>query len=129
MGCFSVNPYNTCKNETESGEESSPTAPTPSTQSTPPTQTGSSSATIVGIAVAVIFPVVVIVAVIVVTMLRRKSRLVKQISKENQEFNDMYGTYYEGAEDNVAVDNNPMYNQDGGNGDAVVTDENVYYQL
>ena len=128
-GCFSVNPYNTCKNETESGEESSPTAPTPSTQSTPPTQTGSSPSTTAGISVAIILPVVVIVAVIVVTMLRRKSRLVRHISKENQEFNDMYGTYYEGAEDNVAVDNNPMYNQGGGNGDAVITDENVYYQL
>ena len=29
----------------------------------------------------------------------------------------------------AAIDNNPRYNEDGGVGDAVISDENVYYQL
>ena len=37
--------------------------------------------------------------------------------------------YYQGNAYNTAVDNNPRYNEDGGNADAVITDENIYYQL
>ena len=37
--------------------------------------------------------------------------------------------YFQGNAYNTAVDNNPRYNEDGGNADAVITDENIYYQL
>ena len=40
-----------------------------------------------------------------------------------------YGTYYHGIDYNTATDENPRYNEDGGKTFAVVTDENVYYQL
>ena len=55
-------------------------------------------------------------------------RAEKLQEKENNELNDLYGTYYRGVEYNTATDNNPRYNEDGG--DAVVTDANAdYYQL
>ena len=62
-------------------------------------------------------------------VLRKKSRVVREDSRQIQELNDLYGTYYQGVEYNVAVDNNPTYNEDGRQDDALVTDENVYYQL
>ena len=37
--------------------------------------------------------------------------------------------YFQGNAYNTAVDNNPRYNEDGGNADAIITDENIYYQL
>ena len=45
------------------------------------------------------------------------------------ELNDRYGTYYHGVEYSIASDDNSRYNEDGDNAAAVVTDENVYYQL
>ena len=48
--------------------------------------------------------------------------------KEEEESNDLYGTYYQGVEYNNAMEQNPRYNED--QGDAVVTDANpLYYQL
>ena len=41
--------------------------------------------------------------------------------------NDLYGTYSQGTEYNTATEDNPRYNEDGGNDDAVVIDENTYY--
>ena len=82
------------------------------------------------IAIAVVVSVAAILTVvIVIVVLRKKSRVVREDSRQNQELNDLYGTYYQGVEYNVAIDNNPTYNEDGGNDDAVVTDENIYYQL
>ena len=37
--------------------------------------------------------------------------------------------YFQGNAYNTAVDNNPRYNEDGGNADAIITDQNIYYQL
>ena len=82
-----------------------------------------------GIACAAILSLGVIIGIVVVVVLRRKSRLGRENSVQKQEPNDLYGTYYRGVEYSVATDNNPMYNEDEGNADAVVTDENVYYQL
>ena len=36
---------------------------------------------------------------------------------------------HQGNEYNTAINNNPRYNEDGGVGDSVVSDQNVYYQL
>ena len=83
----------------------------------------------IGIACAVIFSLAFIIGIVVVVVLRRKSRLGRENSVQKQELNDLYGTYYRGVEYSVATDNNPIYNEDEGNADAVVTDENVYYQL
>ena len=55
-------------------------------------------------------------------------RAEKLQEKENNELNDLYGTYYHGVEYNTVNDNNPRYNEEGV--DAVVTDANAdYYQL
>ena len=47
--------------------------------------------------------------------------------REEEELNTMYGTYYQGVEYNTATDDNPRYNEDGGNADAIVIDENTHY--
>ena len=82
-----------------------------------------------GIASAVILSLAVIVGIVVVIVLKRKSKLGRENSVQKQELNNLYGTYYHGVEYSFATDNNPTYNEDEGNADAVVTDENVYYQL
>ena len=40
-----------------------------------------------------------------------------------------WNTNHQGNEYNTAIDNNPRYNEDCGVGDAVVSNQNVYYQL
>ena len=43
-------------------------------------------------------------------------------SKKVEELNDQYGTYYhQGVEYPIANENNPRYNEDAGNDDALVT--------
>ena len=79
------------------------------------------------LAVAVVISITVIATVILIV---RKRQIVEQErTREEQERNDQYGTYYQGVQYNTANDANPRYNEDGGNDDAVVTDENIYYQL
>ena len=73
--------------------------------------------------------VVIVVVVIAITLVVLKKKNQKEKREEQQELNDLYGTYYRGVEYNIATVNNPRYNEDGGTGDAVVTDENVYHQL
>ena len=76
--------------------------------------------------VAIIFLTVVVVAVIV--FMKQRVNGNREKPKEQNELNDLYGTYYHGVEYNIANDNNQRYNEDGG--DAVVTDANAeYYQL
>ena len=89
-------------------------------------QVGSSSTTLDAIICTAVVTVVVVIAITLV-VLKKKSQREKQ--EEQEELNDLYGTFYRGVEYNVASDNNPRYNEDGGTGDAVITDENVYYQL
>ena len=74
---------------------------------------------------------VVIVVVIVAVVIRRRQRGNPEDSTDQKELNDQYGTYYEGVEYNIATEDNPRYNEDGVNDDAVATDANVdyYYQL
>ena len=57
----------------------------------------------------------------------RAAALEGQRKREEDERNDRYRTYDQGIEYNTANDNNPRYNEDGGNDDAVVTDENIFY--
>ena len=76
---------------------------------------------------AALVSVATVVAVVVLVM--KKARLVRKNSKQHEELNDLYGTYFRGVEYNVAVDNNPRYNEDGDNDDAFVTDANIYYQI
>ena len=69
-----------------------------------------------------------IVAFVVIIFCNRMSKKKKDSDgKTNVELNDMYGTYYQGAEYNTATDENPKYNEDGCNGIAFVTDKNIYY--
>ena len=42
---------------------------------------------------------------------------------------EILNVYFKGNAYNTAVDNNPRYNEGGGNADAVITDQNIYYQL
>ena len=74
-----------------------------------------------------IFFSVVVVTAITLIILKKKKR--QRADKDQVELNDRYGTYYHGFEYSIASDDNPRYNEVGGNADAVVTDENVYYQL
>ena len=50
------------------------------------------------------------------------------MSCQNYTF-QILNTYFQGNAYNTAVDNNPRYNEGGGNADAVITDQNIYYQL
>ena len=87
-----------------------------------------STGTIIAIAVTICLVVVIVVA-IVVKKLGGNCKTPEE-PKERNELNDLYGTYYHGVEYNTANDNNPRYNEDGGKGNAVVTDANAhYYQL
>ena len=76
---------------------------------------------------ATLVSVAVIVAITVVVMRLKRRREVVENPKEGKELNNLYGTYYQGVEYNTATDNNPRYNEDGGNADAIVTDENTHY--
>ena len=51
------------------------------------------------------------------------------MEKVERERNELYGTYNLGPEYNVATDRNQIYNEDGGNTDALVTDHNEYYGI
>ena len=97
-------------------------------------ETGSS--VFLGIVIAAILVVLSIVTVVV--LIRRKSRVVsaRENSRQEEELNDLYGTYFHGVEYNVVEDNNPRYNEDSnarynegeaGKDGAVVTDANAYY--
>ena len=90
----------------------------------------SSTTTIVGIICGTIVTVVVVIAITLIILKKtKKPRAKREKPKNQEELNDLYGTYYHGVEYNIASDTNPRYNEHGGNADAVVTDENVYYQL
>jgi len=106
--CYSVDTKVPCKKEEEKEEEKTATFET------------------IGIVCAVVFPIAVLV--VIVTFLVQKKDL-RQNSEQKQELNDQYGRYYQGNEYNTAIDNNPRYNEYGGGGDAVISDQNVYYQL
>jgi len=89
-------------------------------------QAKSSTTMIVAIICATVFAVVVVSAITLIILKKKK----RQRGEEEQvDLNNRYGTYYHGVEYSVANDDNPRYNEDGGNADAVVTDENVYYHL
>jgi len=81
---------------------------------------------IVAIICATVFAVVVVSAITLI-ILKKKNRL--RPEGNQMELNVRYGTYYHGVEYSIARDDNPRYNEDGGNADAFVTDENIYYQL
>ena len=77
--------------------------------------------------VAVVGAIAVVATVILI--LNKKQVVVQERPREAGERNDLYGTYYQGADYNIAGDNNPRYNEDEGNADAVIIDQNVYYQI
>ena len=81
----------------------------------------------IGITIAIICVVIVVIPVITRIVKSKKQRDNEANPKKVEELNDQYGTYYEGTEYNTANDNNPRYNEDGSNYDAVITDENIYY--
>ena len=87
----------------------------------------SSGTMIVAIICATVFSVSVVTAITLIILKKRTRQRAEQ--QDQVELNDRYGTYYHGVEYSIASDDNPRYNKDGGNADAVVTDENVYYQL
>ena len=76
---------------------------------------------------ATIISVAVIIAITAIVMRWKKKREVVENPREEEELNTMYGTYYQGVEYNTATDDNPRYNEDGGNADAIVIDENTHY--
>ena len=80
----------------------------------------------------VIVTIICLAVVIVVGIMFKKQGLCqrghRETPEEELELNDLYGTY-DGIEYNTVNEDNPRYNEDGGNDDAVVTDENIYYQL
>ena len=76
--------------------------------------------------VAIICLTVVIVAVIIARMLK-KQRDKGETPEDEKELNDLYGTYSEGVEYNIANDHNPRYNEDGSTEDAFITDANSHY--
>ena len=93
-------------------------------------ETGSSTTMIVAIICLTVFAIVVVIAITLVILKKKKQRAeLKKPKEQEKELNNRYGTYYRGVEYNIASDNNPRYNEDGGNAGAVITDENVYYQL
>ena len=65
----------------------------------------------------------------VILIVNKKQVAVQERPREVGERNDLYGTYYQGADYNIAGDNNPRYNEDEGNADAVIIDQNVYFQI
>ena len=74
--------------------------------------------------VTVVISITVIARVIVIVKKRGRD----EKSEEEYDSNVLYRTYYCGVNDNIATDQNPRYNEDGG--EAVVTDANpLYYQL
>ena len=78
----------------------------------------------VAIICATVLAVTLITAITVISMailFVKKKQIVEQ-EREERERNDLYGTYYQGAEYNIVIDNNPRYNEEEGNADAVVTD-------
>ena len=91
----------------------------------------SSSTSMVAIICATVLVVTVVVAITViatVVLIVKKKQIVEQErTREDEERNDRYRTYDQGIEYNAANDANPRYNEDGGNDDAIVTDENIFY--
>ena len=114
--CFSFDTKVRCKNDET---ENSPRG----------TQDEKGSSMFFGILVVAAALVSVATVVAVVVLVMKKARLVRKNSKQHEELNDLYGTYFRGVEYNVAVDNNPRYNEDGDNDGAFVTDANTYYEI
>ena len=78
--------------------------------------------------VAITFDVIVVIIVVIMIVKSRKQRDNMANPTKVEDLNNQYGTYYhQGVEYNTANDNNPRYNEDGGNDDAVVTDEYIFY--
>ena len=83
--------------------------------------------------IAIICGTVALVVILITTVAlikiakKRGKRGVKNKKEPKEEENDLYGTYSQGTEYNTATEDNPRYNEDGGNDDAVVIDENTYY--
>ena len=79
--------------------------------------------------IAIICGTVALVVILITTVAFikiAKKRGVKN-KEPKEEMNDLYGTYSLGTEYNTTTEDNPRYNEDGGNDDAVVIDENTYY--
>ena len=80
--------------------------------------------------IAIICGTITLVVILVIAAriyISRRQRVAEAKEKPNEELNDLYGTYYQGPEYNTATEDNPRYNEDGGNDDAVVIDENTFY--
>ena len=87
-----------------------------------------SSTDILTLIVSILCVTLFIASVGVIIFCNRMSKKKKDSDgKTNVELNDMYGTYYQGAEYNTATDENPKYNEDGCGDIAFVTDKNIYY--
>ena len=86
----------------------------------------SSSTLTVAIICATVLAVTVIIAITVIStamlFVKKKQIAEHERQREEEERNDLYGTYYQGVEYNTVIDNNPRYNEDEGNADAAVTD-------
>ena len=85
-----------------------------------------SSTLTVAIICATVLAVTVVIAITVIStvilFVKKKEIVEQERQREEEERNDLYGTYYQGVEYNTVIDNNPRYNEDEGNADAVVTD-------
>ena len=91
---------------------------------------GTSTVAIICATVLVVTVVIAITVIVtVILIVKKKHSVERERPREQEERNDLYGTYYHGVVYNIAGDMNQRYNEDGGNADAVVTDQNVYYQL
>ena len=91
---------------------------------------GDYSSTIVIICATILAVTVVIAITVIATVfliVKRKQRVEEERAEEER--NDLYGTYYQGVEYNIVIDNNPRYNEDEGNADAAVTtDKNTSFR-
>ena len=88
----------------------------------------------VSIICATIVAVVVVISLTVIGAVflnvKKKQQYIEERPREVRDQNNLYGTYNEGhPEYNIVRDSNRRYNEDVGSADAVVTDQNIYYQL
>ena len=95
-----------------------------------PLKANSTSMTIIAARIAAILGLIAFIVVVIIAARRvmlKKKREKDEKPREEKELNEIYGTYYRVVEYNTATDDNPRYNEDEGNDDAIVTDENTDY--
>ena len=91
-----------------------------------PSNTGNSAKT-KNIAIICGTVALVVISITTVAFIKIANKRGVKNNEPKEEENDLYGTYSQGTEYNTATEDNPRYNEDGGNDDAVVIDENTYY--